>query len=67
MKVFVNKKDKIVPVGCSVETLTEILGIKKDESIAIAIEMEVIDKEKWSNTILKEGDKVTLIRATCGG
>lgn len=67
MKVKVNNKDKIVPVDCNLTMLTEILGIKKEESVAIAIGTDVIEKSNWDTTILKDFDKVTIIRATCGG
>lgn len=67
MKVKVNNKDKIVPVDCNLTMLAEILGIKKEESVAIAIGTEVIEKSNWDTTILKDFDKITIIRATCGG
>lgn len=67
MKVKVNNKEKIIPVGCTIEELVEILGIKKGEPIALALGEEVLQKDNWEKTILKEGDRITIIRATCGG
>lgn len=67
MKVKVNNKEKIIPVGCTIEELVEILGIKKGEPIALALGEEVLQKNNWEKTILKEGDRITIIRATCGG
>ena len=67
MKIIVNKKDKIVPSDCSVELLAQIMNIKEDASVAIAVGMEVIEKNVWKETKLKEGDKVTIISAVCGG
>lgn len=67
MKVKVNNKEKIIPVGCTIEELVEILGIKKGEPIALALGEEVLQKDNWGKTVLKEGDRITIIRATCGG
>ncbi len=67
MKVRVNNKEKIVPVGCTVCELVEIIGIKKDEPVALALGEEVLQQENWQKTVLKEGDRITIIRATCGG
>ena len=67
MKVIVNKKDKIVPVNCSLEMLMSILNIKATDPVAIAIGDEVIETKDYSSITLKEGDRITIIRATCGG
>ncbi|MCF0210163.1 MAG: sulfur carrier protein ThiS [Bacteroidales bacterium] len=67
MKVKVNDKDKIVPVNCTVAMLAEITGINKEDSVAIAIGTDVIAREDWETIILKDFDKVTIIRATFGG
>ncbi len=67
MKVKVNNREKIVPVGCSVSELVEMLNIKENDPIAIALGEEVVPATLWSETILKDNDKVTIIRATCGG
>ncbi len=67
MKVIVNKKDKIVPVNCSLEMLMSILNIKATDPVAIAIGDEVIETKDYPSITLKEGDRITIIRATCGG
>ncbi|MBR1627481.1 MAG: sulfur carrier protein ThiS [Bacteroidales bacterium] len=67
MKVKVNDKDKIVPVGCTLEQLTQILGIKDNEPVAVALGTDVIEREAWKTTKLNDHDKITIIRATCGG
>ena len=67
MKVRVNNKEKIVPVDCTLQELVEILGIKENDPIALAIGQDVIAKQDWNATTLKDNDKITIIRATCGG
>ena len=67
MKIIVNKKEMEVCENCSVEQLVEMVNGKSVDNIAVAIGMKVIRKGDWSTYQLKEGDSVTLIRATCGG
>ncbi|MCC8089751.1 MAG: sulfur carrier protein ThiS [Rikenellaceae bacterium] len=37
------------------------------KGIAMAVGSDVISRSAWAETILKEGDNVTIIRATRGG
>lgn len=67
MKVLVNNKEKIVPVGCTVELLAELIGISKENPVAIALGDEVVEKDLWQSTILQPSDRITIIGATCGG
>lgn len=67
MKVRVNQKEKIVPVDCTLQELAEILGLDNDTPSAIAIGDQVIARQDWASTVLHDNDKITIIRATCGG
>ncbi|MDR1847012.1 MAG: sulfur carrier protein ThiS [Bacteroidales bacterium] len=67
MKVFVNKKDTIVPMDCSITELLSAVGKQDTFGIAVAIGTKVIQRDKWQETKLQEGDAVTIIEATCGG
>ncbi len=67
MIVLVNGKNTEVASGCTLEKLCETIGIKPNEPVAAAVGADVIDRNMWSATILKDGDNITIIRATCGG
>lgn len=67
MKVKVNDKDKIVPVGCTLEQLGEIVGIKENGTVAVAIGENVISHNAWKYTVLNDGDRITVMGAICGG
>ena len=67
MNITVNNQAMEVPEACTVEALCGILGLKSKEGAAIAVGMEVIAPADYASRILNEGDKITLIRATCGG
>lgn len=66
MKIFVNDKSKIVPIGCNVSMLMKILDIQ-DTTIALAINEDIIPQTNWEQTILKPLDRIIIITPTCGG
>ena len=67
MVVLVNGNNTEVTSGCTLDKLCGIIGIKANEPVAVAVGTDVIDRNMWDATVLNEGDKVTIIRATCGG
>ncbi len=67
MKIKVNKREKIMPEGINVLEMMKLLNYTDTIGVALALEQEVIAKEDWERTILKDGDNITIIQATCGG
>jgi len=67
MNISVNEKEMLVPEGCNVKDLCNIINIKENDGVAIAVGMDVLTPGDYPTRILQEGDKVTIIRATCGG
>ena len=67
MNITVNSQIMTVPDGCCVKDLCGIMNIRENDGVAIAVGMEVLEKQDYESRLLCEGDKVTIIRATCGG
>ena len=67
MKITVNDKTMIVPDACTVKILCDIMNIKENDGAAIAVGMDVLSPADYDSRKLMEGDKITIIRATCGG
>ena len=67
MNITLNDKTKEVPDGCTVDQLCALVGIKSDNPVAVAVGFDVVERDRWSTTPLKENDKVTIIGAVCGG
>lgn len=66
MRIFLNNQEVDL---LKEETLKEIL-IRQNiacEAIAIAVNNKVVSKDAWEATLLQDGDKITIIRASCGG
>ena len=67
MEIIVNNIKKVIPEQCSLFWLAnEELG-EKQNGIAIAVNENVIPKKEWTNYLLKEHDKILIIKATQGG
>ncbi len=67
MKITVNKREKIMPENISIFEMMKLLNHGETSSIALAVNQEIIPQTKWEETNLKDGDKITIIQATCGG
>ena len=66
MTINVNNKPQSISGNSSVSALLEQLNIVS-VGIAIAVNNEIVSKEKWSDTLLQKEDRVTIIQATQGG
>lgn len=67
MQIIVNGENIEVSKGCnSVAALLAHMEIHA-LGVAVAIEKTVITRGRWSENLITEGTKVTIIRATQGG
>lgn len=66
MRVLVNGETMEVPQGVSVDGLLEHLKVKR-EYTAVALNREIITKERYVDTHLKDGDRVEIVRPMGGG
>ena len=65
--IFLNNSPIELPPGCTtVKDLIESQNIKT-QGCAIAIDNKIISRDKWAETNLNDGDRVTLITAAFGG
>ncbi len=67
MKILLNNIHTEITNGISISELLGVQQIQAERGVAIAINNTVIPKATWSEYILKENDKITVIRATQGG
>lgn len=67
MNIVINQQPKDIPDQCSLQQLlTEVLNIPV-AGLAVAVDQNVIPSTEWQAYVLREADKVMLIRATQGG
>ena len=66
VKISVNGKPMEVEPGLTVEGLLTLLDVKR-EYTAVALNREVTPKASYAATVLREGDKIEIVRPMGGG
>ena len=66
MNVYVNRTPVELPGDTTVSELLERQRIAADGT-AVAVNNRVVPRSEWAATPLHEEDRITIIRAVCGG
>ena len=66
MRVRVNGRDRDLPEGINLREYAASLGVNM-ASIAVAVNGEVVKRDKLASVELTEGDTVEIVRAVGGG
>jgi sulfur carrier protein len=66
MKVTVNGKPMELPDGLTIDGLLTHLGVRR-EYTAVALNREVTPKHQYAQSVLRDGDKVEIVRPMGGG
>jgi sulfur carrier protein len=66
IKVVVNGKEMELKEGMVIQGLLEILDIKTN-GVAVELNLEIVPKGRYVQTVLKEGDRIEIIRMAGGG
>jgi sulfur carrier protein len=67
MTVFVNDTEVAIDSAATLQAVLDSASIKSFNGIAIAVNNEVIPKTELEKTIVKDKDKILVIRAFQGG
>lgn len=65
MKIIINNKPTETNAANVAELVKELS--MPDRGVAVAIDMQMVQRTDWEETTLKENDNVTIIVAACGG
>ena len=66
MKVTVNGKPMELPDGLTIDGLLTHLGVRR-EYTAVALNREVTPKHQYAQSVLKDGDRIEIVRPMGGG
>jgi len=67
MQVIINGNSTTLEPTTSITSLLAKLNIDVDRGVAVALNQGVVAKSSYSNTFLKDGDRLEIIHATAGG
>ncbi len=65
MNIILNTK----PTNTAAQTVAELIAEMglPTTGVAVAIDMQMVSRQLWEETLLHENDDVTVIVAACGG
>jgi thiamine biosynthesis protein ThiS len=66
MRVRVNGEDREVPTGISIAELLRRIGVDR-RHLAVEHNREFLDEGRLEETILREGDRLEIVRFVGGG
>jgi sulfur carrier protein len=66
MTITLNGEKKEVPDGMTVTGLLEFLNIQR-QRVAVELNLEIVKKDKFDMTALKEGDSLEVVSFMAGG
>jgi len=66
MKLIINGEEKIFDDSFTIEQILDELKIK-DKAMAVAVNMEIVKKDKWNEFIPKDNDKIEILHFVGGG
>lgn len=66
MEVILNGEKKDVKENISLPDLLKELNLKPDR-VAVELNLNIVDKNKYDQTLLKEGDKLEIVHFVGGG
>jgi sulfur carrier protein len=67
MTIYINNEAKDIEDDTSIQHLFSAVQITSDKGIAVAINEVVIPRSEWHHKLIKNNDKVLIIKATQGG
>jgi sulfur carrier protein len=67
MLLIINGKEENVPNTVNVTDLLKVRGIEVPEMVSVELNNEILSRNDFSNTLLKENDKVEFLYFMGGG
>ncbi|MBV8051871.1 MAG: sulfur carrier protein ThiS [Acidobacteriaceae bacterium] len=66
MKLQINGEERDFESAFSLQALLEQLGMKADR-VAIELNREIVPRDQWAATTLKDGDRLEIVHFVGGG
>jgi thiamine biosynthesis protein ThiS len=66
MLITVNGEKKEVPEGLTISSLLQFLKVQP-ERVAVELNLDIVKKDRYSTTPVKEGDSVEIVSFMAGG
>ncbi|MCH3965768.1 MAG: sulfur carrier protein ThiS [Clostridium sp.] len=67
MNIKVNGEDKNIKDGVTVTEILKIENVEMPDMVSVQLNDEFVDRDKFSDTVLKENDKIDFLYFMGGG
>ncbi|MBI4442751.1 MAG: sulfur carrier protein ThiS [Acidobacteria bacterium] len=66
MEILINGENREVPSPINLQELIRLLELKEDR-VAVELNREIVRREKWAQTPLREQDRLEIVQFVGGG
>jgi thiamine biosynthesis protein ThiS len=66
MKLVLNGEEREFPASLSLAGLLDQLGLKADR-VAIELNRDIVPRDRWPDTLLKDADQLEIVHFVGGG
>ena len=67
MNILINKKPYELAAGTTLQQALDSLQNLPTSGFAVALDDDVVPRQKWAETVLAENQRITIIKAFYGG
>ena len=66
MNLVINGETRVLSAADTLDALVEQLGMKSDR-VAIELNRDIVPRDRWAQTPLKDGDQLEIVQFVGGG
>ncbi len=66
MNITLNGESHELPDGATIRDLLAQYG-RQDSGVAVAVNLDVVRREEFDSTVLRDGDRIDIVTAVGGG
>lgn len=66
MELLINGEPREVPEATSLQALLRLLELKEDR-VAVELNRSIVKRDRWSDTLLRDHDRLEIVQFVGGG
>lgn len=66
IKVYINDEEKIFPDMTTIDVMLNDMNLG-EKTVVVVVNDEIVEHKQYAETVLKDGDRIDLVRIVGGG
>jgi len=66
IKVYINDEEKIFPDMTTIDVMLNDMNLG-EKTVVVVVNYEIVEHKQYAETVLKDGDRIDLVRIVGGG